>query len=58
MKLTRAKINRKTMETAGAHSKHLIRLKKLNSRVRGKFRKFMTREDLESMRKADTLKPD
>jgi hypothetical protein len=56
VKFTGEKTKGAKISSAIDHANRLKRLKKLNSRVRGKFRKFMTRADLESMRNADTVK--
>lgn len=56
MKFTGAKTKRQAVLTAVERYNRLKRLEKLNARVRGQFRDFMTQADLKAMRAADTLK--
>ena len=56
MKFTGAKTKREAVVTAVERFNRLKRLEKLNARVRGQFRDFMTQADLKAMRAADTLK--
>jgi Arc/MetJ family transcription regulator len=56
MKFTGAKTKRQAVMTAVEHFNRLKRLEKLNARVRGRFRDFMTRADLKAMRAADMPK--
>jgi Arc/MetJ family transcription regulator len=56
MKFTGAKTKRDAVVTAVEHFNRLKRLEKLNARVRGKFRDFMTQSELKAMRAADTTK--
>ena len=56
MKLTGAKTKREAVLTAVERFNHLKRLEKLNARVRGQFRDFMTQADLKAMRAADMPK--
>lgn len=56
MKFTGAKTKREAVVTAVDRFNHLKRLEKLNARVRGQFRDFMTQADLKAMRAADTPK--
>jgi Arc/MetJ family transcription regulator len=56
MKFTGAKTKREAVVTAVDRFNHLKRLEKLNARVRGQFRDFMTQTDLKAMRAADTPK--
>ncbi len=56
MKFTGAKTKREAVLTALERFNRLKRLEKLNSRVRGRFRDFMTRADLKAMRAADMPK--
>jgi Arc/MetJ family transcription regulator len=56
MKFTGAKTKREAVVTAVNRFNHLKRLEKLNARVRGQFRDFMTQADLKAMRAADTPK--
>ena len=53
MKLTGAKTKREAVVTAVERFNRLKRLEKLNARVRGRFRDFMTQADLRTMRAAD-----
>jgi len=53
MKFTGAKTKREAVVTAVERFNHLKRLEKLNARVRGQFRDFMTQADLKAMRAAD-----
>ncbi len=55
MKFTGAKTKREALVTAVEHFNRLKRLEKLNQRVRGRFRAFLTREELEARRAADTV---
>ncbi|MDE3067590.1 MAG: type II toxin-antitoxin system VapB family antitoxin [Verrucomicrobiota bacterium] len=54
MKFTGAKTKREAVVTAVERFNRLKRLEKLNARVRGQFRDFMTQADLKAMRTADT----
>ena len=56
MKFTGAKTKREAVVTAVERFKRLKRLEKLNARVRGQFKDFMTQNDLKAMREADTPK--
>jgi Arc/MetJ family transcription regulator len=56
MKFTGAKTKREAVVTAVERFNHLKRLERLNARVRGQFRDFMTQADLKAMREADTPK--
>ena len=56
MKFTGAKTKREAVVTAVERFNHLKRLEKLNARVRGQFRDFMTQTDLKTMRAADMPK--
>jgi Arc/MetJ family transcription regulator len=56
MKFTGAKTKRDAVVTAMVQFNRLKRLEKLNARVRGQFRDFMTQADLKAMRAADTPK--
>ena len=56
MKFTGAKTKREAVVTALERFNRLKRLEKLNARVRGQFRDFMTQADLKAMRAADTPK--
>lgn len=53
MKFTGAKTKREAVVTAVERFNRLKRLEKLNTRVRGQFRQFMTQADLKAMRAAD-----
>ncbi|MDA1273079.1 MAG: type II toxin-antitoxin system VapB family antitoxin [Verrucomicrobia bacterium] len=53
MKFTGAKTKREAIVTAVERFNRLKRLERLNARVRGQFRDFMTPADLEAMREAD-----
>ena len=53
MKFTGAKTKREAVVTAVERFNRLKRLEKLNARVRGQFRDFMTQADLKAMRAAD-----
>jgi len=53
LKHTRAKTKREAVVTAVARFNKLKRLEALNARVRGKFRNFMSRAELDAMREAD-----
>jgi len=55
MKFTGAKTKREAVVTAVEQFNRLKRLEKLNQRVRGRFRDFMTSEELQSRRAADTI---
>jgi len=54
MKFTGAKTKRAAVVTAVERFNRLQRLERLNARVRGRFRAFMTQEELRAMRTADT----
>lgn len=56
MKFTGAKTKREAVVTAVERFNRLKRLEKLNARVRGQFRDFMTQSDLKAMRQADMPK--
>jgi Arc/MetJ family transcription regulator len=56
MKFTGAKTKREAVVTAVEKFNRLKRLERLNARVRGQFRDFMTQADLKAMRAADTPK--
>jgi Arc/MetJ family transcription regulator len=56
MKFTGAKTKREAVVTAMEKFNRLKRLEKLNARVRGQFRDFMTQDDLKAMRAADMPK--
>jgi Arc/MetJ family transcription regulator len=56
MKFTGAKTKREAVVTAVERFNRLKRLEKLNARVRGQFRDFMTQADLKAMRAADMPK--
>jgi Arc/MetJ family transcription regulator len=56
MKFTGAKTKREAVVTALERFNRLKRLEKLNARVRGQFRDFMTQSDLKAMRESDTPK--
>ena len=56
MKFTGAKTKREAVVTAVERFNRLKRLEKLNARVRGQFRDFMTATELKAMRAADTTK--
>ena len=53
LKHTRAKTKREAVVTAVAHYNRLKRLEALNARVRGKFKNFITRKELDVLREAD-----
>ncbi len=57
MKYTGAKTKREAVVTAVERFNRLKRLEKLNARVRGQFKDFMTQADLKAMREADMPKP-
>ena len=50
MKFTGAKTKREAVVTAVERFNRLKRLERLNARVRGQFKDFMTQEDLKIMR--------
>jgi Arc/MetJ family transcription regulator len=56
MKFTGAKTKREAVVTAVERFNRLKRLERLNARVRGQFRDFMTQADLKAMRAADIPK--
>jgi Arc/MetJ family transcription regulator len=56
MKFTGAKTKREAVVTAVERFNRLKRLERLNARVRGQFRDFMTQADLKAMRAADMPK--
>ena len=56
MKFTGAKTKREAVVTAVERFNRLKRLEKLNARVRGQFRDFMTQAELKTMRAADMPK--
>ena len=53
MRFTGAKTKRQAVVTAVERFNKLKRLEKLNTRVRGQFRDFMTQDDLTKLRAAD-----
>ncbi len=53
MKFTGAKTKQEAVVTAVERFNRLKRLEKLNARLRGQFRDFMTQADLKAMRAAD-----
>lgn len=53
MRNTGAKTKREAVVTAVERFNQLKRLEKLNARVRGQFKDFMTQADLKAMRSAD-----
>ncbi len=57
LKFTGAKTKREAVVTAVERFNHLKRLERLNARVRGQFRDFMTPADLKALRAADMPKP-
>ncbi|MBI2949538.1 MAG: type II toxin-antitoxin system VapB family antitoxin [Verrucomicrobia bacterium] len=56
MKFTGAKTKREAVVTAVERFNRLKRLEKLNARVRGQFRDFLTQAELKAMREADIPK--
>ena len=56
MKFTGAKTKREAVVTAVERFNRLKRLERLNARVRGQFRDFMTQTELKAMRVADMPK--
>ena len=56
MKFTGAKTKREAVVTAVERFNRLKRLERLNARVRGQFRDFMTQSDLKAIRESDTPK--
>ena len=56
MKFTGAKTKREAVVTAVERFNRLKRLERLNARVRGQFRDFMTQAELKAMRSADIVK--
>ena len=56
MKFTGAKTKREAVVTAVERFNRLKRLERLNARVRGQFRDFITRDELKAMREADLPK--
>ena len=56
MKFTGAKTKREAVVTAVERFNRLKRLERLNARVRGQFKDFMTQADLQKLRAADTPK--
>ena len=56
MRFTGAKTKRDAVVTAVERYNRLKRLERLNARVRGQFKDFMTQADLQAMRAADTPK--
>jgi hypothetical protein len=56
MRLRGEKIKRKAVMISKKRVNRLKRLGKLNARVRGQFRDFMSRADLKAMRAADMPK--
>jgi Arc/MetJ family transcription regulator len=56
MKFTGAKTKREAVVTAVERFNRLKRLEKLNSRVRGQFKDFITQAELRAARTADTPK--
>ena len=53
MKFTRAQTKREAIVSAVERFNRLKRLEKMNSRVRGRFRDFMTQADLRKFRESD-----
>ncbi len=56
VKFTGAKTKREAVVTAVERFNRLKRLEKLNARVRGQFRDFMTQSELKAMRESDMPK--
>jgi Arc/MetJ family transcription regulator len=56
MKFTGAKTKREAVVTALERFNRSKRLERLNARVRGRFREFMTQNDLKAMRASDIPK--
>ena len=56
MQFTGAKTKRGAIVAAVEHFNQPKRLEKLNARIRGQFRDFMSPADLKAMRTADTIK--
>lgn len=56
MKFTGAKTKREAVVTAVERFNRLKRLERLNARVRGQFKDFMTRDELKAMRETDMPK--
>jgi Arc/MetJ family transcription regulator len=56
MKFTGAKTKREAVVTVVERFNRLQRLERLNARVRGRFRDFMTQAELKAMRAADMPK--
>lgn len=56
MRFTGAKTKRDAVVTAVERFNRLKRLERLNARVRGRFKDFMTQADLQAMRAAETPK--
>ena len=56
MKFTGAKTKREAVVTAVERFNRLKRLEKLNARVRGQFKDFITQAELGTLRAADTPK--
>ncbi|MSU64261.1 MAG: type II toxin-antitoxin system VapB family antitoxin [Pedosphaera sp.] len=53
MRFTGAKTKREAVVTAVERFNRLKRLERLNTRVRGQFKDFMTQSDLKALREAD-----
>ena len=56
MKCTGTKTKREGVVSAAERLNHLDRLQKLNARVHGRFRDFMTQTDLKAMHASDIPK--
>ena len=56
MKFTGSKTKREAVVMAVERFNRLKRLEKLNARVRGQFRDFMTQAELKALRATDTTK--
>ena len=56
MKITNAKTKRDAIVSAGERLNRVERLERLNARVRGRFRDFMTQAELKAMPAWDTCK--
>jgi len=56
MKFTGAKTKREAVVTAVERFNRLNRLERLNARVRGRFRDFMTQAELKALRASDVPK--
>lgn len=56
MKFTGAATKREAVVTALESFNKLKRLERINAKVRGKFRDFMSQAELQAMRASDTVK--